>query len=783
MMMLRSRVIRLFLAVFFFTLVGAQGFAQSKGISFQAYIKSPSGTAVSATGLTVNAKILSSNKCILREETFSNVDIVNGYLNLTITKGIVGGADKGFSIQKVFDNRAAVITDLTCLNSDGSVNGSVTSYTPTSSDIRKLRISTSVNGDTIVADFNLRSVPFATNSETVNGKLDTDFVNINSSQNLTQANIESIFNRFTKLDAILNSYNSGGTAAGINITGNAATATTATNVSGTVAIANGGTGATSASAARTNLGLGNISTISLPSPVDATKVLKGDGTWGSVAGAGSLPACNNDEILKYTNGTGWVCSSISGSGAVTSVSAALTAGNPITVSGTSAPTVDISVATSSQNGYLSSSDWSTFNSKQASSTELSGLVTGMVSTGIVQRTGAGAYTSLGTTAPINVTGGNIGISIGSGLTSNAGSLVPDFATTNTAGKVVEANDARLPSSTCVAGNKMRWSGSAWVCETDYADPSGSGVVAVANGGTGTSSGSITGTGALTFTAGGTDTNINLAPNGNGTVDVASKRITSVGTPIAAADAATKAYVDAASGGSSHGEVCYSTAGSYTFTPPSGVTSVELILVGGGGGGGGGSSNNNIANYGGAGGNAGKYGVAGQNTAEFSGGAYGTVYSGWGAGGSGGGGGGGWTNNGAGGLGGGGGGAGQLKVYTNVSVSGSVTVVVGAGGIGGAAGDNTNGGNGGNGTDGGNTCFGSKCANGGAGGVGATKPAACSWCASAGGPGYAGGGSWGSSQNTSISTITKTGIVGLFPCDLVSPSANTGNGTGLVVVRW
>lgn len=70
------------------------------------------------------------------------------------------------------------------------------------------------------------------------------------------------------------------------------------------------------------------------------------------------------------------------------------------------------------------------------------------------------------------------------------------------------------------------------------------VVAVAYGGTGTSNGSITGTGALTFTAGGTDTNVNLVPVGTGTVDVASKRITSVATPTQSTDAANKAYVDA-----------------------------------------------------------------------------------------------------------------------------------------------------------------------------------------------------------------------------------------------
>ena len=42
-----------------------------------------------------------------------------------------------------------------------------------------------------------------------------------------------------------------------------------------------------------------------------------------------------------------------------------------------------------------------------------------------------------------------------------------------------------------------------------------GALPVANGGTGTTNGSITGTGALTFTAGGTNTNVTLTPNGTG----------------------------------------------------------------------------------------------------------------------------------------------------------------------------------------------------------------------------------------------------------------------------
>ena len=140
-----------------------------------------------------------------------------------------------------------------------------------------------------------------------------------------------------------------------NITGNAA------NVTGTVAIANGGSGATTAAAARTAFGAttvgGNFFTLANPSAVTFVRV-NADNTVSTLDAA----------TFRTAIGAG------TGSGTVTSVAALTlgTTGTDLTSSvanGTTTPVITLNVPTASatNRGVLSSADWTTFNNKGSGS--------------------------------------------------------------------------------------------------------------------------------------------------------------------------------------------------------------------------------------------------------------------------------------------------------------------------------------------------------------------------------------------------------------------------------
>lgn len=69
-----------------------------------------------------------------------------------------------------------------------------------------------------------------------------------------------------------------------------------TGVSGTLAIANGGTNATTAATARTNLGLGTLATVTPSGTGSSSTWLRGDNAWAT------LPDPTTNQVLNATAG-------------------------------------------------------------------------------------------------------------------------------------------------------------------------------------------------------------------------------------------------------------------------------------------------------------------------------------------------------------------------------------------------------------------------------------------------------------------------------------------------
>lgn len=84
---------------------------------------------------------------------------------------------------------------------------------------------------------------------------------------------------------------------------NASTATVAGNVTGTVAIANGGTGATNATGARSNLGLGTLATVTPSGTANSTTFLRGDSTWATIPTGGAPVFASRATNLILNSGT------------------------------------------------------------------------------------------------------------------------------------------------------------------------------------------------------------------------------------------------------------------------------------------------------------------------------------------------------------------------------------------------------------------------------------------------------------------------------------------------
>lgn len=173
-----------------------------KQITFQGVIKNPNGSLPTESGLTATIRILAPNGCVLWQEQHTSVSITDGYINLVVGSGTPGGYQPaGQTFDKVFDNTTPQV-GLTCLNADSSVNGSLTSYVPSAQDARKVRLETTLAQGAVLADFNLRSMPFAVAAQSANkigSKSEADLLAVNSSAGLTQASLEAFIQSLTSV--------------------------------------------------------------------------------------------------------------------------------------------------------------------------------------------------------------------------------------------------------------------------------------------------------------------------------------------------------------------------------------------------------------------------------------------------------------------------------------------------------------------------------------------------------------------------------------------------------
>lgn len=236
------------------------------------------------TAQTVTFEVLQSGSCVLYRETQTVNPGSVGQFSV-----IVGTGNRTDSTTNTLERIFAQSGTVNCEGSSPVAAGSSSS--------RSLRIT--VGATVLTPDVTITSVPYAIQAQRLGDKQASDFVNVNATT--TQANVDSLFARYTTLDSILNIF------------------PTTAPANGSILIGNGS--------------------------VYQSGVLNAGTGINITSGAGSI-------TISATGG--------GGTGTVTNVAATA----PLSVTTpTTTPQISIAQASGTESGYLSMGDWNTFNNK------------------------------------------------------------------------------------------------------------------------------------------------------------------------------------------------------------------------------------------------------------------------------------------------------------------------------------------------------------------------------------------------------------------------------------
>jgi hypothetical protein len=167
----------------------------------------------------------------------------------------------------------------------------------------------------------------------------------------------------------------------------------------------------------------NGTSTSLGGSISVGTVTSVTGTSPVVSSGGNTPAISmpaaTTSVSGYLTSTDWNTFNSKGSGTVTSV----TGTAPVVSSGGATPAISMAAATGSVSGYLTSTDWTTFNNKG------SGSVTAV---SVVSANGFTGTSSGGATPALTLTTSITGMLKGNGAAISAGTAGTDFVAPATA---------------------------------------------------------------------------------------------------------------------------------------------------------------------------------------------------------------------------------------------------------------------------------------------------------------------------------------------------------------